>query len=129
MLTAMNALIVDDNPLVRWSLERTLAKRGIPGRGVETGQQAMLEVRRMSYELIILDIHLPDANGLDLLEEIRSISPGSKVVVISSHRSEDNVQRAIVGGAVRFMEKSCGPAWMVTEILEAIRPSRLAAGD
>lgn len=127
----MKVLIVDDNALVCWALEKMLAKQGISAHGVDTGDKGMSEVRRMPYELIFLDIHLPDANGLDLLEEIRRISPDSKVVMISSDCVESNVQRAMAGGALRFLEKPFRPS-EITEVLDEVRrhpPSSLPASE
>lgn len=101
----MKVLIVDDNRLLCWGMGGMLSKRNIVHRIVEDGKNALSEVRGTFYDLVFLDIHLPDANGLDLLQEIRRISPGTKVVIISSDGSENNVRRALAAGALRFMEK------------------------
>ena len=116
----MNALIVDDNPLVCVSLERMLGNRGIAGVSVGTGARAMAELRRSVYALIFLDIHLPDANGVEMLAEVRRLAPGSHVLVMSSDATEDLAQRAIAGGALRCFEKSRGPARIIAETLEAV---------
>lgn len=117
----MKVLIVDDNQLVCWGLGRALSRRGIFNHAVENGTDAMFEVRRTFYDLVFLDIRLPDADGLDLLPEIRRISPGTKVVVISSDSSEDTVRRARAAGAMRFMEKPYSSEQLL-EVLEAAAP-------
>lgn len=116
----MNALIVDDNPLVCVSLERMLAKRGIAGVSVGTGAGAVAEIRRSVYALIFLDIHLPDANGVEMVAEIRRLAPGSHVLVMSSDATEELAQRAIAGGALRCFDKSRGPSRIIAETLEAV---------
>ncbi|MBI5342477.1 MAG: response regulator [Deltaproteobacteria bacterium] len=119
----MKALIVDDNQLVCWGLGKTLSKRGILHHAVENGTDAMSEIRRTFYDLVFLDIRLPDANGLDMLPEILRISPETKVVVISSDGSASNVQRAIAGGALRFLEKPYGNDELL-EVLETVTRRR-----
>lgn len=115
-MISVNVLIVDDNQLVCWGLGRTLSRKKIAHHAVTDGKHALSEVLRTFYDLVFLDIHLPDANGLDLMQEIRRISPGTRVVIISSDGSENNIRRALQGGALRFLEKP----WENSEILEVL---------
>lgn len=117
----MKALIVEDNQLVSWGLGKALSRRGILHRAVENGADALKEVRSTFYDLIFLDIRLPDANGLEMLPEILRISPGTKVIVISSDGSENNIRRAMAAGAVRFMEKP----FANEQLLEALEAAAL----
>jgi CheY-like chemotaxis protein len=98
-------LVVDDDNLMCWALEREFSSHNITTRIVDTAVEALAELRRESYDLIFLDIHLPDGNGIDLLDEIGRISPDSKIVVMSGDASESNRRRAFTGGAVQFLEK------------------------
>jgi len=125
-MASLNVLIVDDNELLRIGLGRTLAMRNIAHYAVGDGKNALSAVHGTFYDLVFLDIHLPDANGLDLMQEIRRISPDTKVVILSSDGSEDNVRRALAAGAVRFMEKPYEIA-EVMEALEAARPRKPAS--
>jgi len=119
-MTAMKVLIVDDNRLLCWGMGRMLAKGNIVHQTVEDGKKALAEVRRTFYDLVFLDIHLPDANGLDLMQEIRRISPGTKVVIISSDGSENNIRRALAAGALRFIEKPFENAEVMAVLAEAL---------
>ena len=62
-------------------------------------------MRNDSYDLVFLDIHLPDANGIELLEEIGRISPNVKIIIMSGDASETNRESAFAGGALQFLEK------------------------
>jgi DNA-binding response OmpR family regulator len=121
----MKVLIVDDNKLICLGLGGTLAMRKIAHHAVGDGKNALSEVRGTFYDLVFLDIHLPDANGLDLMREIRRISPDTKVVILSSDGSEDNIRQALAAGALRFMEKPYDNAG-VMEVLEAALPRKPA---
>jgi DNA-binding response OmpR family regulator len=125
-MTSMKVLIVDDNKLVCLGLGRTLSKRDIVHHSVEDGKNALSELGGTFYDLVFLDIHLPDANGLDLMQEIRRISPDTKVVILSSDGSEDNVRRALAAGALRFMEKPYDNS-EIMEVLEAALPRKPAS--
>jgi DNA-binding response OmpR family regulator len=122
----MNVLIVDDNKLLCGVLGRTLGRMDIAHHAVEDGKNALSAVRGTFYDLVFLDIHLPDANGLDLLQEIRRISPDTQVVILSSDGSKNNVRRALAAGALRFMEKPYDKS-EVMEVLEAVLPRKPAS--
>jgi len=98
-------LIVDDDALIRWALQRECESLNIVSRVVETAADALAELRNDFHDLIFLDINLPDGNGIELIEEIRRISPDSKIVIMSSDASPQHRQRALTGGAFQFLEK------------------------
>jgi YesN/AraC family two-component response regulator len=122
----VKVLIVDDNELVCLGLGRTLSRRNIVHHAVGDGKNALSEVRGTFYDLVFLDIHLPDANGLDLMQEIQRISPDTKIVILSSDGSKNNVRRALAAGALRFMEKPYDKS-EVMEVLEAVLPRKPAS--
>ena len=98
-------LVVDDDNLICWGLEKEFAVLGHATRVVENGADALSELRRQPYDTVFLDIRLPDSNGLDLLPEINRISPDATIIIMSGMASEANRQRAFEGGAVKFLEK------------------------
>jgi len=99
------ALVVDDDELVCWALEKEFAGLGFSTRVVNTGADALSELRRQSHDIVFLDIHLPDTSGITLLEEIERISPNTTVIIMSGDASETNRERAFAGGALQFLEK------------------------
>jgi len=98
-------LVVDDDQLIGWALEKGLPGEDLSVRVVETGQDAMLEIGRNDYHLVLLDIHLPDINGLEVLREIRKKHPDSRIIITSADVSESNKEKALSGGAIQFLEK------------------------
>jgi len=98
-------LIVDDDNLICWGLEKEISGAGLATRVVENAADALSELRRQPYDTVFLDIRLPDSNGLDLLSEIGKISPDAKVIVMSGNATETNRERAFTCGAVKFLEK------------------------
>jgi len=99
------ALIVDDDPLICWGLEKEFGGLGLSTRVVNNGADALSELRSQSYNIVFLDIHLPDGNGMTLLGEIEKISPDTTIIIMSGDASETNRERAFAGGALQFLEK------------------------
>ncbi|MET4060235.1 response regulator of citrate/malate metabolism [Arthrobacter sp. UYP6] len=70
-----------------------------------TGATALKETLRLEPDLALLDIHLPDINGLDLLAQLREVAPELDVIVISAARETATVRRALRGGIVHYLMK------------------------
>jgi len=98
-------LVVDDDRLICWALEKEFTGLGFTTRVVENGEEGLAELRRQPYNIVFLDIHLPDANGIELLREIDTISHDAKIIIMSGDASETNRERAFTGGALQFLEK------------------------
>ncbi|MGG5174807.1 response regulator [Pseudarthrobacter sp. J1763] len=70
-----------------------------------TGEQAVAEAKRLRPDLVLLDIYLPDINGLDLLHQLREVLPELDVLVISAAREAETVRKALRGGIVHYLMK------------------------
>ncbi|GAA5227239.1 response regulator [Paeniglutamicibacter antarcticus] len=103
----IKVLIVDDDFMVARIHSGFVAQMpGFEVSGVaRTGAQALIEARRILPDLVLLDIHLPDISGLDLLGQLRSAVPDLDVLVISAARESETVRRALRGGIVHYLMK------------------------
>jgi len=104
-IVAKRVLVVDDDPLICWAIQKGLTADRVETHAVGSGAECLDAVMRGMYDLVFLDIHLPDANGIDLLRKIRTISPATQVVIASADGSEANKEQALSAGAVQFIEK------------------------
>ena len=102
---AKKMLVVDDDRLIGWALQKGLPDKNLSIKVVETGRDALLEIKRDHYHLVLLDTHLPDVNGLELLGKIHKKSPDSRIIITSADVSESNKEKALTGGACQFLEK------------------------
>lgn len=98
-------LVIDDDHLVGWALRRALTSLPVTVDVAATAREALDHFQAGSFDMAFLDIHLPDTNGLDLLPQLRHVSPSTRVVVISSDSTPANRRRAVEGGAWQFLEK------------------------
>ena len=116
---APRILIVDDHPLVRRGLRELLASERDAGEVTEAADAAGLLAALADHavDLVILDLSLPGARGLELLRSLRTGHPKVPVLVLSIHPEEPYALRCLRAGAAGYVEKS-SPA---EELLEAVR--------
>jgi len=111
-------LVVDDDKLTCWALEKEFTGQGFTTQVAGNGEEALAELRRQPYDLVFLDINLPDANGIELLREIDAISRDAKIILMSGDASEMNREKAFTGGALQFLEKPLD-LWEIHGILKS----------
>ena len=80
----MHALVVEDEKLMNWSLERSLAGWGIDVRPVFSGKEAVETSRMSGFDIILLDYQLPDLNGLEVAKQIRQTQPHAWIILITA---------------------------------------------
>lgn len=104
----MKVLLIDDHPLILCALQSVIQGLGdnVCVDAADSGQAARDTLRRHpQYDLVLLDLHLGDADGFDLLAELRTLYPALPVVVISASDRTSDVIRAIDMGAMGFVPK------------------------
>ena len=102
-----NVLVVDDEPGIRQSLTGVLEDEGYPAFAVGSGEEALAELARQSYDVVLLDVWLPGMDGLDTLARIQEIPFENRpeVVIISGHGTIETAVKATRLGAFDFLEK------------------------
>ncbi len=97
-------LIVDDEPLVRWSLRRHLESEGFVVVEAETGDEAVVAFGQ-GVDLVFLDIYLPDASGIDVLEKLRRLDANPPVILITANSTVEGAVAAMKRGAFHYVTK------------------------
>lgn len=101
----MNILVVDDQASMRLTLKGILAKRGYDVYVAADGLQALDEVKKRDYGLVIMDIKMPGLNGVDAYIRIKEINPKVPVIMMTAFAVEDEIRRAIHEGAYAVLYK------------------------
>ncbi len=104
-MTNAAILIVDDEKGVQSALEGILEDVGFDAEGVSSGEECLECMTRKEYAVVLLDIWLPGMDGIQVLDQIRKISPATCVIMISGHASIEAAVRATKLGAFDFVEK------------------------
>jgi DNA-binding NarL/FixJ family response regulator len=123
--TPIRLLLVDDDDLMRAGLEAVLSSdAGVVVVGeAGTGRAAVERARALQPDLVLMDVRMPDLDGIAATRELVSTSPEVKVVILTTFEQDDYIFGALRAGASGFLLKRTGPE----ELLAAIHT--VAAGD
>ncbi len=98
-------LIVDDEYLIRYSLQRLLEREGYAAFTAESGHEALRLFEEQKPDIVILDIRLPDSNGLSLLKTIKESSPSVAMIMATGCPDVQSRVEAMKMGALDYLEK------------------------
>lgn len=98
-------LVVDDEKLLRWSIDQNLSKEGYSVMTAEKGLEGLSLFKEEAPDITLLDIHLPDVSGITVLEGIKEINPHALVVMITAFGDIQTAVKTIKLGAYDFVEK------------------------
>lgn len=109
-------LVADDHALIREGLKQIIADSGefIVSAEAATGAIALQRMREQTLNLVLLDISLPDRNGIDVLRQARREIPGLPILILSMHREDQYAVRAIRAGAAGYLNKQSAPDELIT---------------
>jgi two-component system, NarL family, invasion response regulator UvrY len=114
----IRVLIADDHAIVRQGLKQILAETSdmmVQGEA-ESGLEAVRMVREGEWHVVLLDISLPDKNGIEVLKQIKKEHPKLPVLILSTHAEDQYGLRALKDGASGYLSKQSAPAQLVTAI-------------
>jgi DNA-binding NtrC family response regulator len=113
-------LVVDDEPLIRWSLSQTLEQSG---HAVVEAGDAESTVRVLSagdpFDVVLLDYRLPDSNDLNLLATVRRLAPASAVIMMTAFGTPEVMTGAVKLGAYQVISKPFEVHEVAALVLEA----------
>lgn len=101
----MNILIIEDVFLARQTLKQLLQRFNITVDEAQRGNNAMELIKINEYDYILIDLGLPDINGIDLIKKIREYGNKSKIIVTSGHSERDTLFKCIIAGADHYLVK------------------------
>ena len=119
-------LLVDDHPIVRQGIKQVLRGAFHPARVGEaaSAEEGMSEVRGTEWDVMVLDLTLPGASGMDLLRNLRRECPTLPVLVLSMHPPDQFARRAMNAGASGYLTKDSPPSELVKAVGEVIAGRR-----
>jgi len=103
--SAGRILIIDDEAEIRESLETLLQLEGYTVAVAENGREGLAQIGVRAFDVVLLDLALPDKNGMEVLFEIRLLHPEQAVIMITAYGTVENAVRAMQSGATNFIQK------------------------
>lgn len=102
---AARILIVDDEDYVRDLIRNALEPCGFEIATAASGEEALEELQRAEFDLVLSDVVMPGMEGLELLKQIRKRHPGVKVVILTGYAREQNISDFLLNGAEEYLLK------------------------
>jgi DNA-binding NtrC family response regulator len=121
---AGSVLIIDDEAAIRESLQTLLEMEGYEVESAATGEEGLARTGERTFDLVLLDLALPDRNGIDLLGELRSHDAGTCVIMITAYGTVENAVRAMQAGAANFVQKPWDNEKLLADVRAAVARHR-----
>lgn len=128
----MQILIADDHAANRMVLQRLLQKAGHRVSAVEGGEQVLSSLEVADYDAVIVDLHMPDVSGLDLLQQLRLMEAGGKrrtpVLVLSADVTPESIHACERAGARAFLAKPVSTTRLLDALADIALSNRVDSG-
>lgn len=116
MSTLPNILLVDDELRFRTTTSKLLAARGLTVATAGSGPEALEQMKGNSFDVVILDVRMPEMGGVAVLAEIKKVDPEVEVIIMTGYASVDTAKEIMKLGAYDFMLKPCAIDDLVEKI-------------
>src|SRR5881398_2273063 len=113
-------LIIDDERPILVTLEALLQRHGYQVDTAPTASQGLKLLKTKSPSLVLLDLQLPDAEGLEVLDQIKTEFPGTQIIILTAHDSLHNAIESIKRGAYHFISKPYAPEELLSLVEKAL---------
>ena len=100
-------LIVDDEERFRLTLRKLLIANGLDTTAVGSGKEAIEELKQQPYDVILLDVKMPEMDGIEALGELKKINRGVEVIILTGHASVDVAVEIMRLGGYEYLLKPC----------------------
>src|SRR5712671_5264940 len=117
-------LVIDDEAEIRESLETLLQLEGYNVSTAATGREGLLALGERTFDIVLLDLALPDKNGMDVLAEIHLLNPLQPVIMITAYGTVENAVRAMQTGATNFIQKPWDNEKLLADVRVAVARQR-----
>jgi DNA-binding NtrC family response regulator len=122
-------LLVDDEVAYADVLSNRLGKRGFEVHKAYTSPEALLLLRTQKFDVAVLDLKMPDMDGIEVLKIAKQEDPGLQVIMLTGHGSATACEQGLALGAFDYLMKPCELETLVEKIYEAFEQKPLADAD
>jgi DNA-binding NtrC family response regulator len=110
MQSTRQILIIDDEENIRLTFKAALSSTGYALHDAVSGEDALTKFDCATFDLALLDLHMPGMGGLEVLRRIRSKYPRVRFIIVTAHGTVESAVEAMKLGAVDFIQKPCTPS-------------------
>ena len=109
-------MLVDDEERFRITTGRLLSVRGFEVTDAGSGKEALEELKKNAYDVIVLDVRMPEMTGIEALAAIKKVQPGVEVIILTGHASVDTAVEIMRLGGCEYLLKPCSIDDLVDKI-------------
>ena len=125
----MNIYLIDDHALFRDGLISLLESRDISAKGSSSAKEGITEIESSNFDIILLDLRMPDSSGLEVLQDIKAAGIKTPVVMLTTSTDEYDLKECLKRGAQGYLLKDMDPQELVDALIEAQKGSIVVAKD
>ncbi len=114
----MNVFIIDDEKIILTALNRVLAGAGYTVHSFDSGKEVLEKARQLNPGFVFLDVKMPGISGTDLLKDLKSEFPGTKIIMMSGYTTPESIQTAKDLGADSFLKKPFDNVFDILKVVE-----------
>ncbi|MBM4274840.1 MAG: response regulator [Deltaproteobacteria bacterium] len=121
-------VIIDDEERFRTTLRKTLTLQGVQAADFGSGREALQALREQGADVVLLDLRMPEMDGLATLQAIKAIDPEIEVIILTGHASLDAAQEIIKLGAYDYLLKPCPTDELLAKVESACERQAVRRG-
>jgi two-component system nitrate/nitrite response regulator NarL len=125
----MNIYLIDDHALFRDGLISLLESRDISAKGSSSAKEGITEIESSNFDIILLDLRMPQSSGLEVLQDIKAAGIKTPVVMLTTSTDEYDLKECLKRGAQGYLLKDMDPEELVDALIEAQKGSIVVAKD
>jgi two-component system nitrate/nitrite response regulator NarL len=125
----MNIYLIDDHALFRDGLISLLESRDIIAKGSSSAKEGITEIESSNFDIILLDLRMPESSGLEVLQDIKAAGIKTPVVMLTTSTDEYDLKECLKRGAQGYLLKDMDPEELVDALIEAQKGSIVVAKD
>jgi len=125
----MNIYLIDDHALFRDGLISLLESRDISAKGSSSAKEGITDIESSNFDIILLDLRMPESSGLEVLQDIKAAGIKTPVVMLTTSTDEYDLKECLKRGAQGYLLKDMDPEELVDALIEAQKGSIVVAKD
>lgn len=118
-------LVIDDEEYIGWVIKKSFEGTENEVSLTLTGEEGLLKLKTQSYDVVLLDLRLPDKNGMEILQEIKKLDKNIPVIIITAHGSIDTAIESMKNGACDYITKPFDIEELILKVQKALEVERL----
>ncbi|MBM4287735.1 MAG: response regulator [Deltaproteobacteria bacterium] len=116
MIPTPKILLVDDEDRFRTTMRKLLTGHGLDVTDVDSGHKALTALASQDFDVIVLDLRMPDMDGINTLKAMKDINPDLEVIILTGHASLDDAMEIMQLGGTEYLLKPCSVEALLDKI-------------